>query len=45
MHDRLQCDEEKDQARGDLQHQHWNSKVVEYLLAKHGGDGDGGGRE
>ena len=45
MHDRLQCDEEKDQARGDLQHQNGNGKVVEHLLAKRGGDSDGGKRE
>ena len=42
LHDSLQGDEEKDQARGDLQHQHGNGKVVEHLLAKRGGDSDGG---
>jgi hypothetical protein len=45
MHDRLQGDEEKDQARGDLQHLHGNGKVGEHLLAECAGDSDRGSRE
>ena len=45
LHDCLQGHEEKDQARSDLQHQDGNGKVVEHLLAKRGGNGDGGSRE
>ena len=45
LHDCLQRHEEKDQARGDLQHQYGNGKIVEHLLAKRAGDSDGGSRE
>jgi hypothetical protein len=45
MHDRLQGDEEKDQARGDLQHLRGNGTVVEHLLAEGARDSDGGSRE
>jgi hypothetical protein len=45
LHDRLQRDQEEDQAGGDLQHQHGNGEVVEHALAEARRDADGAGRE